>query len=126
MASSTKTAGTGTTGTPASSGSIPWTNPTNITANDNNDAVNSGPGVGPDSSEVLRAKSFGFSIPSTDTIDGVVVKYERYYVTGSTVIPTESVVRLINNSSAFIGDDKADDLSFPSSRTLKTVGGSTA
>jgi hypothetical protein len=69
VASSTKIAGTGADD--ATVGTVTWSNPGNITALDGFNATASlSPGT---SSHYLKATNFGFAIPATATIVGVVV-----------------------------------------------------
>ncbi len=61
----------------ASIGSLPWADPGNITADDGSYATAVGNLVGTAQTEYLVAKDFGFSVPSTATINGIVVEWKR-------------------------------------------------
>lgn len=64
----------------ASIGTNAWTNPGNITASDNTYATCATAGT----TQGLRASNFGFAIPATATILGVLVEWERNGPTGTT------------------------------------------
>jgi len=122
--------GSASTGTP-SGGTLTWSNPGNILANDNTDATNTisdgGMSFNSGTSVVLRASNFGFSIPSGSQIDGIEVRYERYQVDSSVsanIDVTESTENLIGPSSTFVGNNKSGSASWETSRTLTTLGGS--
>lgn len=86
-----------------------WTNPGNITAKDNTyAAVSLTYGSATTSVSVyLRADQFGFSIPSTATIDGIVCTVQRYASSASTI--RDYAVQLLKNGSVPSGsDDKKD------------------
>lgn len=102
-----------------------WTIPDNAKASDNLYA-NSTLAVFNDSTDYLKASNFGFAIPTTATINGVVVEVERY----SPGSIRDASIRLVKNG--FIaGDDKinrATGLDWPAptdTNTYVSYGGST-
>lgn len=100
------------------SGDVAWTDPSNATANDFNVAqVFLGSG---NQSEEIEATDFGFSIPSTATIDGIRVYVSRYSM--GTV--TDALAKLISGSS-YVGDDKSVGTTWPTMETLESFGGET-
>lgn len=99
MASQTRSPTSGTTGTPND-----WANPGNITALDGSYATNSLAHGSVDTTPVLRAGGFGFTIPAGATIDGIAVTWYRSAVNA---FVRDGSVRLETGGSA-VGDDKAD------------------
>jgi alpha-tubulin suppressor-like RCC1 family protein len=101
-------------------GTVAWTSPTNVYASDNSRAsVSLGKGV---ISQYLQATGFGFTIPTTATINGIQVDIERY--ANNTLIRDNSL-KLIKNGN-ISGDETADTATgWPSSDTYKSYGGNT-
>lgn len=73
----------------ASVGTVTWTSPSNITAEDGTSAMISNASY---TSHYLKATNFGFSIPSTATIDGI---YAEWKIRGNpqTVIHSVKIVK---------------------------------
>jgi len=90
-------AGTGTNVTGI--GTVAWTNPGNITANDSNYTVFSVASF--KTSNYLQATNFGFSIPDSATIDGI---YVVFYPDDATVANTQ--VYILKNN-VITGTNKA-------------------
>lgn len=65
-----------------------WGNPGNITLNDGTYATDSGT-----SSQYLQGTNYGFSIPLTATIDGVILTFERGRSASGTV--TDNEIKLV-------------------------------
>ncbi len=83
----------GTGANDASVGTVAWSNPGNITANDGSSAsYTSGTAV----SNYLKGTNFGFSIPSGATIDGIEVTIERGVIAGNA---TDAHVRIVKGGS---------------------------
>ncbi len=94
----TKLTGTGTD--ISTVGTVTWTNPGYITANDNSYALAS---LSNSTSHYLRATNFGFSVPSNAIITGITVNIGRY-ASGNNVADAD--VLLLKNG-AVTGTDKA-------------------
>ena len=90
----------------ATSGTIAWTNPGNITASDDSRAT-SMLGIGEDT-QLLVATNFGFAIDATATIVGVVVEWEK-----SCVGQVDDRLLTLWKTGASVGDDKATAGSWP-------------
>lgn len=105
----------------SSFGSTSWSSPGNASADDGSDAsaVPSG-----SSTHYLNCQSFGFSIPSGATIDGIEVEVERWS-NGAFFEAKDSRVRIIKGGT--VGStDFADTVNpYPTSATIKTYGGPT-
>jgi hypothetical protein len=101
-------------------GTVAWTSPTNVYASDNSRAsVSLGKGV---ISQYLQATGFGFTIPTTATINGIQVDIERY---ANNTLITDNSVRIIKGGTSS-GDDKADTATgWPAADAYATYGGST-
>jgi len=83
-------------------GKVAWTDPTNIQA----EAGYTYSGILASTySDWLRASDFGFTIPSTATIDGI--KVEIYRAGSYTNKLKDSSLRLVDASGTNVGDDKA-------------------
>lgn len=79
--------------------------------------------TGNNQSQDLYAQTFGFSIPTGSTINGVIVAVEKAQ-SGSAIRDTE--VKLLNDSSSKIGSNYADTgTNWNGSDTVKTYGSST-
>lgn len=111
----------------SSVGDTAWANPGNITTCDDVASALTGLIIADDTSQRLVASGFGFSIPTSATINGIEVEYRRARVGvsgGTTVSDAEISLR---TSSGLVGDNKADATTWsPSSNVLvtKTYGGS--
>lgn len=79
----------------------------------------------PDISRVLIGRTFGFSIPVTATINGIIVEINRRKSVGNASDFRVQLARGANNQT-WVGDNKADtSLDWPSTLTRKTYGSST-
>lgn len=87
-------------------GTITWTNPGNITAQDSTGATATFTTNG-EYTEYLRAYNFGFSIPTDATINGIVVEVNKYNATYGFGDLYDKSVRL-RKSTSITGDNKAD------------------
>jgi len=99
---------------------IPWSNPGNITADDNADAST----LNFDSDEVnyhLRSHSYGFTIPAGATIDGIEVQVEKLN-SGGTASDNES---RLAKAGAMVGADRSVGGIWPTARTVVTYGSPT-
>lgn len=69
----------------------------------------------------IGASSFGFSIPPSATVDGILVEVERRYANGTV---KDGLVALYNSVGAQQSEDKAETLNnWPGSDTIKSYGG---
>src|SRR4051794_1268202 len=84
----------GTGADDAAVGTSAWFNPENITADDGGVATQLG--LNGATSHYLKGTSFGFSIPSGATVNGILVEWER--VAGGTRI-TDTTVKLVQGGS---------------------------
>lgn len=105
----------------ASVGSQAWSNPGNVTAED---ATNASVGLSSsETSHYLKATQFGFAIPATATIVGVLVRVKRK-ADNVTLLMADDAVKLTVGGSV-VGDNKADTLTnWPSSLGFAEYGGS--
>lgn len=108
MSSVSKDAGTGLSATISGISGTAWTNVDKITVSDNSYATvtltHSSPNAQP-----LGARNFGFNIPVTGTIDGVLCSFERKASVNSII--KENLCYLINNL-AIIGNNKTSSPAF--------------
>jgi len=109
-------------GIDASVGSFTWNNTGNIFASDNSrsDATLNSNG---DITYYLTSTNFGFSIPATDNIDGIVVEIERSDNGGGGNIK-DNIVKIIKGGS-ISGTDKSGVGNWPSADAYKTYGSAT-
>jgi hypothetical protein len=104
-------------------GTVSWASPLNATTSDNQYATSAG-ATGA-LSYYLKATNFGFNIPATNTIVGIVVEIERK----SSIPPSgtgvvDNTVKLVKGGTV-VGDNKADTANaWPTSDTYKSYGGS--
>lgn len=108
-----------------SGGTVDWTNHANAKAQDDSYA-NANLIITATTSYYLKATDFGFSIPSTATIDGIVVEVDRYRYTPTSGECNDHRVRIIKGGS--IGStDKAVGTNWPGTDTdtYQSYGGST-
>ena len=99
---------------------IPWSNPGNITADDNADASS----LNFDSDEIqyhLRSSSYGFTIPGGATIDGIEVQVERLNSGGTA---SDNEARLAK-AGVMVGADRSAAGNWPTTRTVETYGSPT-
>lgn len=100
------------------SGDVAWTSPSNATANDFNVAqVFLGSG---NQSEYIEATDFGFSIPSTATVDGIQVLASRYSMGGV----TDASVKLLIGGGE-VGDDHSAGVTWPMMEAIESFGSDT-
>ena len=100
-----------------------WRNPTNVGADDGvvSDIV-AATYDSPDISQILVASSFGFTIPSGSTIDGIVVAIERGCSAGAA---SDNRVQLAKGTTFadLVGTNKADTaLAWPAALTVASYG----
>jgi hypothetical protein len=107
------TAGTGTDG----GGSQVWTNPGNVTSTV---AYATNTPAGGHSTNQLKATNFGFALPATSLIVGVVVTFDAY----ASVVPNTLTVRILPGSGFGGGSPKTLTLS-TTPGTTNTLGSAT-
>lgn len=110
------------TGTTASGNDGNWANASNITADNTYYAtVTLSEG---DESNYLEGKDFGFSIPSTATIDGIEVQYKTYAVDDED--PQWGYSKLLKAGSPVGTSNPSRGTAYPSSLSTYTYGSSTS
>lgn len=100
-----------------------WTNQSNITADDGTEAqITAASYDTGDSSYVLYARNFGFSVPSDATIDGITVTIERRAFAGGAI---DNDVRLTTGTTSGdrIGSTKASGFAWPGTSSNAQYGG---
>lgn len=107
----------GTLADDATVGSVAWTNPSNAQTSDDVYTTSTGIGV---VSHYLKATNYGFSIPSTATINGIYVELEKK--AANTI--TDSEIKIIKANGALGNTNKLSGLTWPISDTYSTYGGS--
>ncbi len=104
-------------------GTVAWTNPGNAATDDGSYAtsVNSS---GDETTHYLKATNFGFSIPSSTTIDGIVVEVDRKgsFAAGGNNCK-DSTVSLVK-AGAVAGNNKATATNWPTDEEYATYGAS--
>ncbi len=85
-------------------GTITWTNPGNIAADDN--AYATATLTSGTTSHYLRGTNFGFTIPTNATITGIVVEIGRYTSGRTTPLTRDNIVRLVK-AGAIVGTNNA-------------------
>jgi hypothetical protein len=111
-----QTAGPNSPGTASNIGATnPWSNPTNIISSNNtysSVSLNNG-----QVSDVVVATNFGFSIPTSATIDGVTVEIEKYGSRTVFFIPIryiiDNTISLTTDGTNPTGDNKATGTPWP-------------
>lgn len=122
MASETKLPGSLTSSSSAPESAEAWVTPNNaLTDNATYASITAASYDSPDISARLRADQFGFAIPGTATIDGIVVEIERRCGAGTA---RDFRVQLLDDAGALIGDNKASATSWPSTDTVASYGSS--
>ena len=114
----------GTGADDAAVGTVAWSSPTNIQADDATYAAASFTGDGDPLfrlTHYLKGTVFGFAIPAGATIDGVVAEIQRYRDAGGEGVD-DNVVSLVVNG-AVTGDNKAAVPPWPSSEAAASYGG---
>ncbi|OGY90712.1 MAG: hypothetical protein A3B31_02620 [Candidatus Komeilibacteria bacterium RIFCSPLOWO2_01_FULL_53_11] len=112
----------GTAADDSSVGSIAWSSVDNIKADDSSVAVAILTATNAES-HYAKGTNFSFSIPTTATINGVVLEVEKKVGTctvGTSI--SDNSVRLVKNGSVS-GDDKQQGTAWPTSLTYATYGG---
>ena len=84
---------------PGSGSGSAWTNPGNITADDNTYAVNATTSTG-----YLVGSSYGFSIPSGATIDSIAMQVEIYCSGGTQPATKQGYYGVSKNGTSMAGD----------------------
>lgn len=102
-------------------GSVAWTNPGYITADDNNYATSTlTPGQ---TTEYLQGTDFGFSIPSNATIIGIQVTIMRQSSSSGGGNSINDADLYLLKTGAIVGSDKATTTDWPTSMGTATYGG---
>jgi len=101
-------------------GNADWLTPTNILSDD---ASYSTSDIGKNkSSDYLTGTNFGFAIPGTATITGVIVEIDRY---GGTTDISDNVLYLTKDGNITTGTDNGNTgVAWPTTATTATYGGS--
>jgi hypothetical protein len=101
-----------------------WTSPTNIYADDATDAsITDAAFDSGKISYVLRAKTFGFTIPLSAVIKGIYVIVGKYHANGDVV---DALARLTKDGTAGVGLDQQDNVNhWPDADSATGIGGST-
>ena len=99
-------------------GTITWATPSNITADDGSEAAASVTASA--ITHYLKGTNFGFSIPSGDTIDGILVEIDRRAQTASRI--TDVTVSIVKGGTV-TGDNKAIGTTWPTALTYQSYGG---
>ncbi len=107
----------GTLADDATVGSVAWTNPSNAQTSDDVYTTSTGIGV---VSHYLKATNYGFSIPSTATINGIYVELEKK--AANTV--TDNEIKIIKANGVLGNTNKLSGSTWPISDTYSTYGGS--
>lgn len=103
----------------ASTGSVAWTTPANVTANDNTGtSAASLSSLGSPTSQLLQATSFGFSIPANATVNGISVSVKKGF-TGTNI--WDNSIKIMKAGTA-TGTEKADTATIWSQVTSCSVG----
>lgn len=111
----------GTAADDSAVGTVPWTNPSNAKASDNSYATTTDPGTAA-TTHYLKVTNFGFALPTSATVLGVVVKIERHQVNNDAASDLkDSAVKLVKGGSA-TGSNKAAAASWPTSDGVASYG----
>jgi hypothetical protein len=104
-------------------GSLAWTNPTYIQADDSSRATaqaNDEQAY----SEWLVGRSYGFSIPSGSTINGITLSIQRYASQNAVRFVKDYQLYLTKNGTSAVGSNKADTTTkWPTSEGAVSYGG---
>lgn len=121
MASETKFAGTGAS--ISGGGTVPWSNPERITAEDGSSATVA-LWYAPKFSDYIKGTNFGFGIPTNATILGVELGF-KVWDSGGGLATQTNVARLVKGG-VISGSDLSDSAAWSLvALTWKTLGGST-
>lgn len=104
-----------------------WSNPGNVLASDNSRATsNQGTPNVTRQTNYLKATSFGFSIPTGATVDGIVVEVEKLGSTGfnpATHFVRDAEIKIVKADGSIGSTNKADtETNWPSSDTYVSHG----
>ena len=103
-----------------------WVSPTSVFADDGTNAsITAASYDSPDISQILVVSDFGFAIPGTATIDGIVVTIERNNAAGAA---SDNRVQLAKGTAFanLVGTNKADTATdWPASMGIANYGGTT-
>lgn len=102
-------------------GSVSWSNPGNVTADDASYATATLATGANQTSHYLFFTGFGFSVPAGATIDGVVVDIKRKVSAGTTY--KDNSVKLVK-AGAVTGSDKSAAATWPTTEATATFGSS--
>lgn len=100
-----------------------WTNPTNVYADDNANAVT---GAITGDSQNLDATGFGFAVPADARITGVSVAIARHNASGPTNHVVDKTVQLLvydGSAQAVHGSNQASATEWPTTETIRRYGG---
>ncbi len=100
-------------------GTTAWTNPTNVVGNTTSTAATFNTGTAGGTSQRLRATNFGFSIPSTATIDGVIVEVEQQ--AANTNRHRWNSVQILKGGTE-TGNNNSDNSIITASKIIKSFG----
>lgn len=95
----------GTGSSDATVGTKPWSNPTRVVSSDDSRAAASWSKDG-DVSEYLLATSFSFTVPTSATINGILVEVEKLETNAKSNTVDNSIK--LTKGAGYIGDNKAD------------------
>lgn len=112
--------GAGTAATLVNGTSTNWTNPGNITASDSTYATVTLASTA--TSYYLQANTFGFSIPATATVNGVVVEVQKFATTASKNFMEDQTVSLMVGGT-ITGNNYATTATWPSTNSFVSYGG---
>jgi len=112
----------GTGANDATVGTVAWTNAGNITANDGADATASAVAAS-STTQFLKATNFGFTIPATATIDGIIFTIEAS-ASGSPVLDTR--VSVVKANGSIGATNLSDEQNWGTGPALFNYGSSTS
>jgi hypothetical protein len=96
-------------------------NPTNVAGDDAAYAVADTTGSIDDVTEYMKVTTFGFTIPSGATIDGIEAGIKRK--TNTSGVPIDNIVKIVK-AGAISGTDQSAGAAWPTSEATATFGGS--
>lgn len=111
----------GTAADDATTGTVAWNNPGNITTNDGVYSETNFVSTS-NKSHYLKATNFGFSIPSGATINGITVTVNLMSLVSPAPVK-DNIVKIMKGGS-YVGTDLKSATTWPSSFTSRTYGGS--
>ena len=104
----------------ATLGSVDWSNPGNVVADDGTAATAALTTGGSTTSKYLKATGFGFNIPSSATITGVMAEVERYKDVSTNKIQ-DAAIRLVKANSV-VGNSQSSNTVLTSVPTYRSYG----